>query len=267
MALPPGAGNGASRLVEVGGVQLETLDLPATRERRPPLLLLHEGLGSVSQWRDFPVQLAAATGCRTVAYSRRGHGRSSPLAAPHAPRFMHGEALEVLPALRDALGLQRPLLVGHSTGASMALIHAGAGRWPVAGVIAMAPLCFVEPSNLESIRRMGEVFRTTDLAAKMARHHDDPAAVFWSWNDIWLDPAFAAWSIEDDLAGIRCRVLAILGEQDEYSSTRQIEAIVRHAGASAGIDVRRLENCGHAPQRDRPQQVLELARDFIERCG
>jgi pimeloyl-ACP methyl ester carboxylesterase len=271
----PGAGNGtaaghghrAITHVEVAGHRLETLDLPATRARRPPLLLLHEGLGSVSQWRDFPLRLAAATGCRTVAYSRLGHGRSTPLPAAHDPRFMHREALETLPALRAALGLQRPLLIGHSTGASMALIHAGADRWPVAGVAAMAPLCFVEESNLDSIRRMREIFRDTDLAARMARHHADPARVFWSWNDIWLDPAFAGWSIVEDLAGIRCRILAILGTDDEYSSSRQIEAIVRHAVRSMGVQVQRLEQCGHAPQKDQPERVLELLARFVDACA
>jgi len=227
---------------------------------------MHEGLGSVSLWREFPARLAQATGCRVVAYSRHGHGRSSPSPGPHEVRFMHQEALEVLPALRVALGLTRPLLVGHSTGASMALIHAGAKRWPVAGVVAMAPLCFVEDVNLQSIRKMREVFADTDLAQKMARHHDDPAAVFWSWNNIWLDPAFGAWSIEEDLAGIECKVLAILGKNDEYSTPRQIDAILRRAVHSAGLRVLELADCGHSPQRDQPELVLQNIAQFVDEC-
>ena len=179
---------------------------------------------------------------------------------------MHQEALEVLPALREALGLERPLLLGHSTGASMALIHAGAKRWPLAGVVAMAPLCFVEDFNLQSIRQMQEVFRNTDLKQKMGRHHDDPEAVFWSWNNIWLLPAFGAWSIEDSLPGIRCKVLAILGTGDEYSTPRQVDAIRRLAVNSAGVQVLKLAECGHSPQRDQPQRVLEALVRFVDEC-
>jgi pimeloyl-ACP methyl ester carboxylesterase len=255
------------RQVEVCGHRLETLDLPASRAGRPPLVFLHEGLGSVSQWRDFPLIAAQRTGCRTVVYSRHGHGRSSAFAAPHEPRFMHVEALQVLPALREALGLERPLLVGHSTGASMALIHAGAPQADVAGVLAMAPLCFVEASNLDSIRRMREVFRESDLRQKMARHHDDPEAVFWSWNDIWLHPGFAHWSIEADLAGIRCPVTAILGDQDEYSSPRQVDAIRRCATRSAQVRILEFPDCGHSPQRDQPERVLDCLAGLVEACA
>lgn len=262
-----GAPAPASTRVEAAGHRLEVLDIAARGAAGPALLLLHEGLGSVSQWRDFPAAAARATGLRTVAYSRAGHGRSSRLPAPHDPRFMHVEALEVLPALRAQLGLARVLLVGHSTGASMALIHAGAGRWPVEGVLAMAPLCDVEARNLESIRRMREVFRDTDLAQRMARHHDDAAAVFWSWNDIWLHPDFARWSLVPDLAGIRCPVLAVLGAQDEYSSPQQLDLLRRHATNSAALEFLQLEDCGHAPQRDQPQRVLAALADFAARCA
>lgn len=259
--------DGAARLVEACGHRLETLDLPAARAGRPPLVFLHEGLGSVSQWRDFPARAAERTGCRTVVYSRYGHGRSSAFPAPHVPRFMHDEAMQVLPALRSALGLERPLLVGHSTGASMALIHAGAPQADVAAVLAMAPLCFVETSNLDSIRRMRDVFRDTDLQQRMARHHDDPAAVFWSWNDIWLHPGFADWSIEADLAGIRCPVTAILGDQDEYSSPRQVQMIRRCATHAARVQILGFADCGHSPQRDQPERVLDCLAGLVDACA
>lgn len=264
------ANPGKATRIEVCGHRLETLDLPATRAGRPELLFLHEGLGSVSLWRDFPTRLAQASGCRTVVYSRHGHGRSSPFPAAHDVRFMHREALEVVPTLRAALELARPLLIGHSTGASMALIHAGhaqAEGWPLAGVVAMAPLCFVEDSNLESIRNMQDVFRTTDLPEKMARHHDDAAAVFWSWNNIWLDPAFYAWSIEADMAGICCPVLAVLGGKDEYSSMRQIEAIRRAAVHAASLRELALPDCGHAPHRDQPELILRALAQFVDECA
>jgi pimeloyl-ACP methyl ester carboxylesterase len=252
------------RFVEVCGHRLEVIDIPAHQLNRPPLIFLHEGLGSVSMWRDFPLRVASATGCRAVVYSRPGHGRSSPLAAPHSVRFMHDEALQVLPALRQALGLTKPLLIGHSTGASMSLIHAGAGQWEVSGVVAMAPLCFVEEFNLDSIRNAKDLFRETDMKQKLSRHHDDAEATFWSWNNIWLDPAFRHWSIEDYLPGIRCPVLAILGEDDEYCTQRQIDAILKHAVNSPAVEVLKLADCRHSPHRDQPEAVMASLAQFID---
>jgi pimeloyl-ACP methyl ester carboxylesterase len=253
------------RFVEVCGHRLEYADIPAHQLDRPTLLFLHEGLGSVSMWRDFPARLAAHTGCRTVVYSRYGHGRSSARRAPYAVDFMHVEALEVLPALRAALAIDRPVLVGHSTGASMALIHAGAGRFGVEGVVAMAPLCFVEEFNLASIRGMRDVYATTDLRERLARHHDDADAVFRGWNDIWLNPDFKAWSIEDCLPGIRCPVLAILGEDDEYSTPAQIELIARRAVGAPDVELLRLADCRHSPHKDQPAAVIDAVSAFIER--
>jgi pimeloyl-ACP methyl ester carboxylesterase len=251
------------RFVEVCGHRLEYVDIPANSLHRPPLIFMHEGLGSVAMWRDFPARVAAATGCRTVVYSRHGHGRSSPSPGPHTVRFMHEEALQVLPAVREALGLARPVLVGHSTGASMSLIHAGAGQSEVAGVVAMAPLCFVEEFNLQSIGKSRHVFRSSDMKQKLSRYHDDAEAVFWSWNNIWLDPAFKQWSIEDCLPGIRCPVLAILGEGDEYCTQLQIDAIVKHAANSPSVGFLKLADCGHQPQRDQPERVIASLMQFI----
>jgi pimeloyl-ACP methyl ester carboxylesterase len=251
--------------VDVCGQRLEYVDIAAHQVDRPPLLFLHEGLGSVSMWRDFPLRVAAHTGCRTVVYSRAGHGRSSPLAKPHAVGFMHDEALQVIPALREALAIERPVLIGHSTGASMALIHAGAGRWPVEGVVAMAPLCFVEEFNLDSIRKAREVFATTDLGHRLSRHHDDAARVFWSWNDIWLDPDFRTWTIEDYLPGIRCPILAVLGEDDEYSTPAQIELIAARAVHACDVELLRLADCRHSPHKDQPAAVIDAVALFLER--
>ena len=237
--------------LDVAGQSLEVLVIAATDPTRPPILLLHEGLGSVSLWRDFPERVAKATGARTIAYSRLGHGRSAPRTGPFRPDFMHDEGERILPALREALGIERPLLAGHSTGASMALIHAGMPGSDVAGVVAMAPLTFVEDSNLTSIRAMGDVYRTTDLRAKLARHHDDVDGVFWGWNDIWLDPAFRDWNIAGDMARIRCPILGLLGEADEYSTRAQIALIPRSA-VHAPWAFLPLARCGHAPHRDRP---------------
>ncbi|MGC1818026.1 MAG: alpha/beta hydrolase [Casimicrobiaceae bacterium] len=219
------------RFADACGHRLEYVDIPARRMHRPPLVLLHEGLGSVAMWRDFPGRVAAATGCRSIVYSRYGFGRSSPRVEPCTPLFMHEEALRILPALRAELGIARPVLIGHSTGASMALIHAGAEGADVAGLVIMAPLVFVEEFNLDSIRAAREVYRTTDMRQKLARYHDDVDGVFWGWNDIWLHPAFRSWSIADDLRGIRCPILAILGDDDEYSTPAQIDAIRRNRRA------------------------------------
>ena len=242
--------------VAVGEARLEYLDIPAARAGATELLLLHEGLGSVSMWRDFPAVLAAATGCRTIAYSRRGFGRSSPRIGPYGTDFMHEEALETLPRLRAALGIARPLLVGHSTGASMGLIHAGAGGWDVAGIVAMAPLTTVENSNVESILAARRQYEGTDWRDKLSRHHDDVDSVFYGWNDTWLRPEFRAWSILGDLAGIRGPVLAILGEDDPYSSVSQVEAIAANAPPEANVRILRIAKCGHAPHREKPEVVV-----------
>lgn len=253
-----------SRFVDVHGHRLEYIDIPAHQVGRAPLVFLHEGLGSVGMWRDFPARVALTTGARTIAYSRYGFGRSSPRRVPYTTRFMHEEALEILPALRVALSIDRPVLIGHSTGASMALIHAGDARWAVAGLVVMAPLTFVEESNLESIRNAKTLYRTTDMRKKLSRHHDDVDAVFWGWNDIWLHPDFRAWSIEQDMAGIRCPLLAILGEDDDYSTPAQIAAIERAAVHAPSFDFLRLADCRHAPHRDQEAIVLEAIVRFVD---
>jgi len=250
--------------VDVCGHRLEYVDIPAHQVHRPPLVFLHEGLGSVAMWRDFPARVASATGARTIVYSRYGFGRSSARRAPYTPRFMHEEALEILPALRAALAIDHPVLVGHSTGASMALIHAGDPGSDVAGLVVMAPLIFVEESNLESIRNAKTLYRTTGMREKLARHHDDVDGVFWGWNDIWLHPDFGSWSIAADLAGIRCPILAILGDDDEYSTPAQLKAIERNAVNAARLDLLRLADCRHSPHRDQPAIVLDAIGRFID---
>lgn len=253
--------------VEVPGGRLETLDLPG-RGPSPELLLLHEGLGSVSMWRDFPARLAERTGARVIAYSRHGFGRSAPRTWPYAVRFMHEEAEETIPALRRAMGIERPLLVGHSTGASMALLHAAADRRGVVGVVALAPLVYVEDSNLASIAAAREHYgKKSDWRDKLSRHHDDVDAVFRGWNDTWLDPRFRTWTITPDLHAIRCPILAILGDQDPYSTAAQLDAIARHAVNAQRFERLGLEGCGHAPHRDAPVEVLGAIVRFARLCA
>jgi pimeloyl-ACP methyl ester carboxylesterase len=202
------------------------------QDRQAPLaVFLHEGLGSVALWKDWPAQVCAAGGLRGLVYSRYGYGRSTP--RPHGerwtPSFMHVQAEDTLPRLLAALGVgghgQRYWLVGHSDGGSIALIHAAAHPERVAGVVAIAPHIMVEPLSIESIERARDAWRTTDLPARLARYHADPESAFGGWNDVWLSPAFRDWSIEAMLARLRCPVLAIQGADDEYGTLAQVEGI------------------------------------------
>ena len=246
--------------VEANTHRLEYVDIAARRGAGPELLFLHEGLGSVSLWRDFPERVAERSGCRTVVYSRAGFGRSSPRAAPVSREFMREEALGTLPALRSALGLENPILVGHSTGASMALVHAG--HADCAGVVAMAPFAFVEESNLEAIRAART--RYEHLRGRLARHHDDVDGVFHGWHDTWLDPAFRDMSIDADLERIRCPLLLVLGEKDEYCTAAQLEHIATRAVHAKHVETLILPSSGHSPHRDEPERLVDIINRFIE---
>jgi pimeloyl-ACP methyl ester carboxylesterase len=237
-------------------------DLIAAREPgAPTLILLHEGLGSVALWRDFPARLAAATGCAALVYSRLGYGRSDPVTAKRRVDYMHVEALETLPALRDALAIADPVLLGHSDGASIALIHAGAQRWPVRALVLEAPHVFVEDVTVASIARAKEAYRTTDLRARLGRYHRDVDGAFHGWNDIWLDAEFRAWTIEACLPAVTCPVLVIQGEDDEYGTPAQLDAIA--AKVAAPVETLLLPNCKHSPHRDQPEATLAAIIAFL----
>jgi len=224
------------------------------------LVMLHEGLGSVSMWRDFPERLAQATGCRTLLYSRHGYGASSPLDAPRGVNYMHEEARIWLPAILGRLEIRRPVLFGHSDGASIALIQAARPESEVAGIIALAPHVKVEDLSVQSIEAAKSAYLETDLRVRLSRHHRDVDSAFWGWNRIWLDPAFRAWNIEALLPSIRCPVLAIQGEDDEYGTMEQIASIARAAPCARLLA---LPACRHSPHRDQPQTVLAAAREFV----
>ncbi|HEX6147029.1 MAG TPA: alpha/beta hydrolase [Acidimicrobiia bacterium] len=230
-------------------------------EATPALIFLHEGLGSMGLWREYPDEVVAATGRSGLVYSREGHGRSDPVRAPRAPDFMETEALTVLPRLIDRLGLFAPILIGHSDGASIALIHAGAGH-QVSGLVLLAPHVFVEPESIAGIEAALERFETTDLPERMARHHLDPYSTFHAWNDIWLDPGFRDWNIEGFLPGIDCPILLVQGLDDEYGTLSQLDAIER--GVNGRVQRLLLDNCGHSPHLAQPARVLEATARFIE---
>lgn len=227
------------------------------------IVFLHEGLGSVAMWRDFPQALCAAIGARGLVYSRPGYGRSTPRAADQqwGVNFMHVQAQEVLPALLHALGLDVQIwLFGHSDGGSIALIYSAMFANEVAGVIALAPHLFVEDISVASITATREAYLTTPLRSKLSRFHDDVDSAFWGWNDIWLDPAFLAWNIEALLPRIICPVLAIQGFDDQYGTMAQIECI---ASAVPQAQLLKLAHCGHSPHRDQPVAVIAAVRIFI----
>jgi len=249
-----------ARFVDVAGHRLECVRIRGAKGA-PTLVFLHEGLGSVALWKDFPARVAAATGCPVLVYSRACYGRSSPAALPRAPDYMHVEALTVLPALLDRLGIADPILVGHSDGASIALLHAGSGKRPVRALVALAPHVFVEDISIASIDEVRRQYETTDLREKLARRHADPDAAFRGWNDIWLAPAFRRWNIEGCLPGVRCPLLLIQGRDDEYGSAAQLDAIERQVGGT----VARLElaDCRHSPHRDQPEATLAAIADFV----
>ncbi len=229
---------------------------------KPVLVFLHEGLGSIRQWRDFPAKLAAATGCRALVYDRYGYGQSDVLTEKRrSVRFMHEEALNALPEMLAALKAENPILVGHSDGASIALIYAGAGH-DARGVVAMAPHVFIEPICISSIREATQTFETTDFAEKLGRYHRDARKTFYGWADVWLDPQFGGWDIRDDyLPGVRCPVLAIQGFDDEYGTMAQLDEIKARVGGPC--ELLKLEKCGHAPFRDQPERTIEAAARLV----
>jgi len=234
------------------------------RSGKPVLVFLHEGLGSIRQWRNFPASVAEATGCRALVYERYGYGQSDVLTEKwRTVRFMHDEALDAFPALLRQLAVENPILVGHSDGASIALIHAGAG-FPVRGVAAMAPHVFIEPICLSSIQKAAEAFEKTDLKDRLGKYHRDARKTFYGWADVWLEPNFERWDIRDDyLPKVSCPVLAIQGCDDEYGTMAQLDEIkARVRGPCALL---KLPDCGHAPFRDQPEKTLAAVADFIRR--
>jgi pimeloyl-ACP methyl ester carboxylesterase len=246
--------------IAVQGRRIEVLRIAAPRSKGPELVLLHEGLGSISHWRDFPARVAEATGCSVTVYSRYGCGNSDVLTEPRGVQYMHDEGLLVLPDLLAQLKIENPVLVGHSDGGSISIIHAGAHD-RVRGLILLAPHVFVEDLSVKSIAEAKVTFETTDLPRRLSNHHRDAARTFWGWNDIWLHPDFRSWNIEEYLPVITCPILAIQGVNDQYGTLAQVEAIERQAGGS--VQVLALYECKHSPQRDQPDATLQAIQGFI----
>jgi pimeloyl-ACP methyl ester carboxylesterase len=254
-----------NRLV-VGGGEVEYADVPARPgyEAGPTLVFLHEGLGSARLWRSFPEAVAARTGLRTVTWSRHGYGSSDVLERTRTVRYLHDEASEVLPELMSGLELGASVLVGHSDGASIALIHAGgtaATARPVLGVVALAPHVFVEDRSVESIQAARTRYLAGDLRARLDPHHADTDAAFWGWNDIWLSPEFRSWSIEEYLGAIGCPVLLVQCQDDPYGSLEQLDRIER--GVSGPSTRLVFPAGGHSPHLSHSDEVAGAVAHFV----
>ena len=259
--------------VSVQGIDLEILQIPGpTQGRLPTLVFLHEGLGSVAMWRDWPDKLCQGLGCAGLVYSRQGYGRSSPTPDVRGPSretsgqrtgrlkpdYMHCEALQVLPALLATLRIEKPVLLGHSDGGTIALLHAS--QHAVAGCIVMAPHVMVEDVSVRSITAAREAYLHGPLRQRLAPYHDDVDCAFWQWNDVWLSEAFRRYDIRTELAGIRDPLLAIQGEDDPYGSMAQIDEIAAQVPQARLL---KLPGCGHSPHRDQSEAVAQAIQDFM----
>lgn len=246
----------------VDGKSLETLRIDPHDPNLPTIVMLHEGLGSVAQWKDFPGQLARQTGAGVFVYSRYGHGDSDALTEPRSVFYMHHEAHVVLPEILRKAGIERPVLLGHSDGASIAILYTGRFPDSVAALILEAPHVFVEDITVSSIAKARTYYKQTDLPQRLGRYHANVDSLFWGWNNIWLDPDFRRWNIESSLDSITCPVLVLQGAQDEYGTTAQVDAILAKVPSASAII---LENCKHAPHRDRCEAALLAIREFLEK--
>ncbi len=250
--------------VQGGGKILDGLCLGPAPSQAPTIIMLHEGLGSVEMWKDFPARIAEETGYGVFVYSRAGSGQSDPADLPLAVDYMTREAVDVLPDVLNAIDFQRGILLGHSDGASIAAIYAGSvSDMRVRGLILMAPHFFAEAAGLNSIRKAKSAFENTDLRDKLRRYHRDPDAAFRGWNDAWLNPDFHDWNIADNIDHWRIPVLAFQGADDEYGSVAQITEVEQRTYSPAETAI--LDQCGHAPHRDQPKRTLALIAEFAAR--
>jgi pimeloyl-ACP methyl ester carboxylesterase len=258
--------------VNAGGHRLDYEWIGPGPQETPTLVFLHEGLGSVAMWRDFPAKVAEATGLGALVYSRYGYGKSDVLREKRKVDYMHDESFVTLPEVLTGLGVRAPILIGHSDGGSIAILYGGSvaqrrrgafgkdGPAPLA-LITMAAHVFVEQLSVDSIAAAKVAYETTDLPKRLGRYHDDVDKTFWGWNDIWLLPAFFHWNIEEYLPTIACPVLAMQGEDDEYGTVRQVEAIRDRSGGP--VTVCMLPRCKHSPHRDQPAMTIDAMKGFL----
>jgi pimeloyl-ACP methyl ester carboxylesterase len=253
-----------NREIVVQGRKIEWQWHGARPNRAPTLVLLHEGLGSVAMWRDFPKQLAERTGYGVLVYSRPGYGKSDPVPLPRPLTYMHDEAFDVLPQVLDQVGVKKCILIGHSDGASIAVIYAGGRQdFRVRGLALLAPHFFVEDISVKSIAEAKEAYEKTDLRERLARYHDHVDVAFWGWNQAWLDPGFRDWHIDEYLAHVRVPILIVQGRDDQYGTAAQLALAERDAYCP--VESVLLDNCRHSPQVDQPEATLQALAEFTYR--
>ncbi len=253
-----------SGFLPLGSQRLEYRMIGPRPDVAPTLVLLHEGLGCVGLWNDFPDKLQQATGCGVFVYSRAGYGQSSPVTLPRPLSYMHDEARDTLPALLDAIGFRRGLLIGHSDGASIATIYAGTHQdHRIGGLVLMAPHFFTEDPGIRSIEEARTAYEAGDLRQRLARWHADVDNAFKGWNRAWLDPDFRKWDITEQLAYIRVPVLIVQGEDDQYGTVKQIE--IAQQECYCPVEVVLLPGARHSPQRDKPEETLKAISEFVAR--
>ena len=247
-------------------IEIEYQWVGAAQRSSSLMLFLHEGLGSLAMWKDFPERLCANLGCRGLVFSRPGYGQSSPRAADEKWQvdFMHRQAFEIMPALLEELGIDGKTnsiwLFGHSDGASIALLYAAKFVDRVDGLIVLSPHIMVEELSIKSIEFARSAYLETDLKTRLAKYHDDPDSAFWGWNDIWLHADFRDWSIEEEISTIRCPLLAVQGIDDEYGTLAQVYGIAQRLKQARVVE---LADCGHSPHRDQPEQLIDFCRQFF----
>jgi pimeloyl-ACP methyl ester carboxylesterase len=251
--------------IDVSGKRLEFERWGDYASKKPTLVFLHEGLGSLSMWRDFPEQVARKTGCSALVYSRTGYGNSQAAELPRSVDFMHEEAIHVLPEFLQKLQEHDVILVGHSDGGSIALIYSANPVVPVRALVLEAPHVFVEETTLQSIAAAREEYVHGDLKPRFAKYHRNADETFLGWSDVWLRPEFASWNIEEFLPQIKIPILVIQGEEDRFGTIRQLEAI--QGGCPGHVETLLIQECGHRPHREKPDQVMNEMVSFIERVN
>ena len=249
--------------IQVAGKRLEYERFGKSIDENPTLVFLHEGLGSLSMWRNFPEQVALKTGCSALAYSRAGYGNSDEAERPRSVAFMHQEAVQVLPEFLEKMQVREVLLVGHSDGGSIALIYSAKPVVPVHALVLEAAHVFVEETTIQSIAALKEEYLHGNLKSRLAKYHPRTDETFLGWSDVWLRPEFVSWNIEEFLPQINIPVLVIQGEQDRFGTVRQVEAIQK--GCAGPVETLLVPECGHRPHREKPQQTLERIVRFIDR--
>ena len=254
----------ARQLLTLAGHQVEVAIIAPTQipalVAEPRIVLLHEGLGSIDLWRDFPARLANRLAEPVLVYSRYGHGQSEPLNEARSIGFMHDEGQYALPDLLRQFSIEQAILIGHSDGASIALIHAASYPATTRAVVALAPHLFIEPICINAISQARRDFNSSGLAQRLARYHRDARRTFAGWSDVWLAPEFPVWNIEHEVAAIKCKVLAIQGEQDQYGTMRQIERIAELVSDTSMV---KLQACKHSPHLEQTELVLTQIANFV----